>query len=92
MYKKTFLHRFVQSQHNKIELVTRHVPRPVIHTVDIADRSKRHELVETALERATAWVELQDKDPHLDKSNAQLDDLCTGMEQVRITKPSIYYN
>ena len=79
-------------QQNKIEPLTRHVPRPVIHTVDIADRSKRHELVETALERATAWVESQDKDPHLDKSNAQLDDLCTGMEQVRITKPSIYYN
>jgi len=58
------------------------IPRPVIHTVDIADRSKRHELVETALERATAWVESQDKDPHLDKSNAQLDDLCTGMEQM----------
>jgi len=58
------------------------IPRPVIHTVDITDRSKRIEIIETAVETANAWVEAQDKDSHLDKSNSELESLCHGLEQM----------
>ena len=59
------------------------IPRPVIHTVDVTDRSKRIELVENAVETAGQWIEgNQEKDPNLDKSNSDLEDLCHGMEQV----------
>ena len=59
------------------------IPRPVIHTVDVTDRSKRIELVENAVETAGQWIEAnQEKDPNLDKSNSDLEDLCHGMEQV----------